>query len=506
MDSLPATTAFTSAGRAWTFAVVSLALFMGMLDNLVVTTALPSIQHALRASVSDLEWTVNAYTLAFTMLMIPAAALGERFGRRRVLLIGVALFTLGSAAAALSDSALTLALARALQGIGGACITPLTLTILTRVFPPEKRAAAIGLWSGVSGLGLAAGPLVGGAVVNGWSWSAVFWINVPVGLLLLVLGRLRLEESRGDQVALDLPGAALVSLGALGLVYGLIRGNALGWTSAPILGSIAAGLVLLALFVAYERRMSSPMLDLDLFRSRGLSVANAVGFLMSFGMFGSIFLITQFIQDVRGASPLTAGLETMPWTGTIMLVAPIAGIVAGRVGSRALVATGMALQALTLAWIGAMASLSVPYTTLLPAFIIGGAGMGLSFAPLSSAVMDAVSGARQGQASGLYNATRELGGVFGIAILGAVFQHVATVPTRPQDFLDGFRVAVFVGSGVLAVGVLISVLLPRRATSLAADAAFDLPVPTAVPQTITTMTIASTNAQPAPDLMQLPTA
>lgn len=479
MNSL-STPPVSATTRAWTFAVVSLALFMGMLDNLVVTTALPSIQRALHASVSDLEWTVNAYTLAFTMLMIPAAALGDRFGRRRILLLGVTLFTLGSAAAALSDSALTLALARALQGIGGACITPLTLTILTRVFPPQQRAAAIGLWSGVSGLGLAAGPLVGGAVVNGWSWSAVFWINVPVGLVLLVLGRLRLEESRGEQTSLDLPGAALVSLGALGLVYGLIRGNALGWTSAPILGSIAAGLVLLALFVAYERRTATPMLDLDLFRSRGVSIANSVGFLMSFGMFGSIFLITQFMQDVRGASPLTAGLETMPWTGTIMLVAPIAGIVAGRIGSRPLVAVGMALQALTLAWIGAVSSLTVPYTSLLPAFIIGGVGMGLSFAPLSSAVMNAVSGARQGQASGLYNAMRELGGVFGIAILGAVFQHVATVPTRPEDFLNGFRAAVFVGSGVLASGVLISVLLPRRASLPATDAAAD-PIITAAP-------------------------
>ena len=460
--------------RWWTFAVVALALFMGMLDNLVVTTALPAIQRALHASVSDLEWTVNAYTLTFAILMIPAAAIGDRFGRRRFLLVGVALFTLGSAAAALSGSAGALALARALQGAGGAFITPLTLTLLTRAFPPQQRAAAIGLWGGVSGLGLASGPLIGGAIVNGWTWSAVFWVNVPIGLLLLALGRLRLEESTGDRRPLDLPGIALVGAGLLGVFYGLIRGNALGWGSAQIVGALAIGGVLIVAFLLRERLARAPMVDLGMFTSRGFSVANLVGFLMSFGMFGSIFLITLYVQDVQGFSPLQAGLRTLPWTGTIMLVAPFAGLLAGRIGSRPVVLLGMAAQAAALALIGLRATPTAPYTDLLPAFLLGGFGMGLSFAPLSSAVMAAITDSRQGQASGVYNTLRELGGVFGVAILGAVFQHIATTPTL---FMDGFRAAVYAGSGVLAMGVLASTLLssaigvPEAAPLEAAEAA-----------------------------------
>ena len=454
----------TASQRWWSFAVVSLALFMAMLDNLVVTTALPAIQRALHAAIPDLEWTVNAYTLAFTVLMLPAAALGDRFGHRRMLLTGVALFTLGSAAAALSASATGLILARALQGVGGAFITPLTLTILTRAFPAERRAAAIGLWSGVSGLGLAAGPLVGGAIVNGWTWNAVFWLNVPIGLALLVLGRLRLPETRGARQHLDLPGAALVGAGLLALVYGLIRGNTLGWGSAGIVGALAGGLLLLGAFIWRERVAAAPMLDLRLFAARGFAVANAIGFLMAFGMFGSIWLLTLFLQQAQGASPLRAGLETMPWTGTIMLVAPVAGILAGRIGSRPLVLAGMALQAVSLAWIGVVAVATTPYASLLPAFILGGLGMGLSFSPLSEAVMGAVAGARQGQASGSYNTLRELGGVFGVAILGAVFQRVAPAP---MQFLAGFHAAVFAGAVVLAVGAVAALLLPRRVGAIA---------------------------------------
>ncbi len=457
----------TTSQRWWSFAVVSLALFMAMLDNLVVTTALPAIQHALHASIPDLEWTVNAYTLAFTVLMLPAAALGDRFGHRRVLLTGVALFTLGSAAAALSASTTGLVLARALQGVGGAFITPLSLTILTRAFPAERRAAAIGLWSGVSGLGLAAGPLVGGAIVSGWTWNAVFWLNVPIGLALLVLGRLRLPETRGARQPLDLPGAALVGAGLLALVYGLIRGNTLGWGSAGIVGALAGGLALLGAFLWRERVAAAPLLDPRLFAARGFSVANAVGFLMSFGMFGSIWLLTLFMQQAQGYSPLQAGLRTMPWTGAIVLVAPFAGILAGRIGSRPLVLAGMALQAASLAWIGATSAATTPYTVLLPAFILGGVGMGLSFSPLSEAVMGAVAGPRQGQASGAYNTLRELGGVFGVAVLGAVFQHAA--PAAAQ-FLTGFHAAVFVGAGVLAVGAVAAILLPHRVSARATPA------------------------------------
>lgn len=448
--------------RWWTFAVVSLALFMAMLDNLVVLTALPSIHRALGGSISDLEWTVNAYTLSFAVLMMVGAALGDRFGRKLVFLLGVAIFTASSAAAALSPSATHLELARAAQGLGSAFLTPLTLTLLTRVFPPERRASIIGLWAGISGLGLAIGPLVGGAVINGLAWNAIFWLNVPIGVVLLALGAFRLEESFGERQPLDLPGLALVAAGLFGLTFGLIRGNALGWTSSTILLSFSGGVAFLMLFIIRERLARAPMLDLTLFNARGFSVANVSGFLMSAGMFGSIFLLTLYVQQVLHATPLEAGLKTMPWTGTIMLVAPVAGLLAGRIGPRPVVVTGLGLQAAALLWIAAISGWTTPYVDLLPAFILGGIGMGLTFAPLSESVMGAVIGSRQGQASGAYNAIRELGGVFGVAVLGAVFQHIETNPTR---FIDGFHAALIVGAVTVAVGVVASLLLPSKTSS-----------------------------------------
>ncbi len=445
--------------RWWTFTIVCIALFMSMLDNLVVITALPAIRRALHATVSDLEWTVNAYTLAFAVLMMTGSALGDRFGRKRVFLIGVALFTLGSGLAALSDTATHLLLSRALQGVGAAFLTPLTLTLLARAFPPEQRAAIIGLWAGVSGLGLAIGPLVGGAIVDGITWSAIFWINVPIGLAVIVLGALRLEESFGDRQPLDLLGLVLAAGGLFGVVFGLIRGNALGWTSAPIVSAVTAGILALAAFIAWERSSPAPMLNLQLFRARAFSASNAVGFLMSAGMFGSIFLLTLFIQQVQGASPFQAGLKTMPWTGTIMIVAPLAGLLAARIGSRPVVIAGMALQASALAWLGWIAQPGTAYIDLLPAFIMGGIGMGLTFAPLSSAVINSISSSLEGQASGAYNSIRELGGVFGIAILGAVFQHLATAPTA-ASFMAGFRTALVAGTVLVMVGTVLAGLLP----------------------------------------------
>ncbi len=451
--------------RWWTFALVCLALFMAMLDNLVVTTALPSIRRALGASVSDLEWTVNAYTLAFATLMLTGAALGERFGRKRIFIAGVSIFTAGSAFAALSNSAVLLELARATQGLGAALLTPLTLTILIRVFPSEQRAAAIGLWSGVSGLGLAIGPLVGGAIINGLAWNAIFWVNVPIGVAVVVLAVLRLEESRGDQQPLDVPGLTLAAGGLFALTFGLVRGNTLGWTSATILGAFGVAAILLTLFVRRERSVASPVLDMTLFRSQGFSIANATGFLMSAGMFGSIFFLTLYLQDVLGNSPLQAGIRTMPWTGTIMVVAPIAGIMAGRIGARPLVAVGMALQAFALVWIAHVAGTATPYLDLLPAFVAGGVGMGLTFAPLSEAVMGAVAGNRQGEASGAYNSIRELGGVFGVAVLGAVFQHLVT---SPAHFMNGLHWALWIGAIVVGAGAFLSILLPSPSAQTAA--------------------------------------
>src|SRR6266496_905447 len=287
---------------------------MTTLDNLVVTTALPVIRVNLHAGLSGLEWTVNAYTLTFAVLLITGAALGDRFGRRRLFVLGLGIFTAASAAAALAPSIEVLIAARAVQGLGGAIVTPLTLTILSAGVPAERRGLVLGAWGGISGLAVAIGPLVGGAVVEGISWQWIFWLNVPIGLVLIPLAALRLRESRGPNDALDLPGLALVSSGLFGIVWGLVRANQIGWASAEIVSMLTAGTLLLSLFVLWERRAPAPMLPLRFFRNRTFSAANVASLLMFFGMFGSIFLLAQFFQVIQGYSPLQAGLRILPWT------------------------------------------------------------------------------------------------------------------------------------------------------------------------------------------------
>src|SRR3954467_14276758 len=287
----------------WTFAITSLALFMVTLDNLVVTTAIPVIRHDLHAGISGLEWTVNAYTLTFAVLLLTGAALGDRFGRRRMFAIGVAIFTAASAAAALAPSIAALDAARAVQGVGGAIVMPLTLTILSAGVPEERRGVFLGAWGGISGLAVAFGPLVGGAVVDGISWHWIFWLNVPIGLVLLPLALWRLDESKGPFGRVDLQGLALVSAGLFGIVWGLVRGNSVGWSSAEIAGSLVAGAILVAAFVAWELRTEHPMLPMRFFRDRTFTLANTASLLMSFGMFGAIFLLAQFFQTVQGYSP-----------------------------------------------------------------------------------------------------------------------------------------------------------------------------------------------------------
>src|SRR5581483_3141641 len=297
----------------WAFAITSAAAFMVTLDNLVVTTALPVIRRDLHAGLGSLEWTVNAYTLTFAVLLLTGAALGDRFGRRRVLALGLGVFTLASAAAALAPSIGALDAARAVQGLGGAIVMPLTLTVLAAAVPADKRGVALGAWGGVSGLAVAFGPVVGGAVVSGISWHWIFWLNVPIGLVLLPLVLLRLDESRGPFGRLDLPGLGLASAGLFGIVWGLVRGNSLGWGSTEIVGAVAAGAALLALFVAWELRAEAPMLPMGFFRNRTFTLANAASLFMSFGMFGSVFLLAQFFQTVQGYTPLGSGLRILPW-------------------------------------------------------------------------------------------------------------------------------------------------------------------------------------------------
>jgi EmrB/QacA subfamily drug resistance transporter len=447
---------------AWTFLVSSLAAFMVSLDNLVVTTALPSIRTSLGASLEDLEWTVNAYTLTFGVLLLTGAALGERFGRRRILALGLTIFTLSSAAAAIAGTATELVAARAIQGAGAALVLPLTLTILSAAVPAERRGAALGVWGAVTGLAIAAGPLVGGAVVEGWNWQWIFWINVPIGLVLIPITLLRLESAhRGHSTALDIPGLALISGGLLGIVLGLIRGNVDGWTSPFIVGCLTLGSLLVLAFVAWERRTATPMLPMHLFSSRAFSAANGSSLLFSFGMFGSIFLLAQYLQAVQGASPLEAGLKTLPWTAAPLLVAPIAGPLSDRIGSRPLLITGLSMQAIGLAWLGAQMSVTGSYADLVPAFIICGVGMALFFVPVANAVLGSVPAQLEGVASGANNAIREIGGVLGVSVLAAVFSANGSYAS-PQAFVDGTQPAVFAGAAVVAVGALIATLIPRR--------------------------------------------
>jgi EmrB/QacA subfamily drug resistance transporter len=455
-------------GSTLTVAIVSIALFMVTLDNLVVTNALVSIREDLGASLEQLEWTVNAYTLSFAVFLLSAAALGDRLGRRAVFAAGIGIFTVSSGAAALAPSTEALIAARALQGLGAAVIAPLSLTLLNEAVPAERRGLALGIWSGVSGLGVALGPVVGGAVVEGFSWQWIFWLNVPLGLALAPAALIALTESRGPNARLDIPGVALASGGLLGLVFGIVRAQALGWTSAIVIGSIGAGLVLLAAFVAWERRAPAPMLPMRFFRNRAFAATNGVSLAMFFGAFGSIFLLAQFFQVAQGYSPLEAGIRTLPWTAMPIFVAPIAGILSDRLGSRPLMAAGLALQAAALAWIAAVTDPSMSYGILVPGFVMAGTGMALVFAPAANAVLSSVRPEEAGQASGATNTIREVGGVLGVAVLATVFTETGGFGS-PQAYVDGLIPAVWVAAAVLAVGALVALVVPGRPAQAAAN-------------------------------------
>jgi EmrB/QacA subfamily drug resistance transporter len=445
----------------WTFVITSVALFMVTLDNLVVTTAIPVIRKDLGASLESLEWTVNAYTLTFAVLLLTGAALGDRFGRRRMFSLGVGIFTAGSVAAALAPSIGMLNLARAVQGLGGAIVLPLTLTILSAAVPPTKRGLALGAWGGISGLAVALGPVVGGAIVQGISWQWIFWLNVPIGVALVPLAMSRLTESYGPAGKLDLGGLGLSSAGLFGIVWGLVRGNAQGWASTEILGALSIGVVLLAAFVAWELRAENPMLPMAFFRNRTFTLANTASLFMFFGMFGSIFLLSQFFQTVQGYSPLGSGLRILPWTIAPMFVAPIAGALSDKIGGKTLIGVGLSLQALGLGWLGLISTPTAPYSEFIGPFILAGVGMGMFFAPVANVVLSAVRPAEEGQASGANNAIRELGGVFGVAVLASVFARLGGYQSG-DAFVDGMNPAILVGAAVVALGAVAAFAIPRR--------------------------------------------
>ena len=448
-------------GAAWALVITSVAGFMAALDNLVVTTALPSIREDLGGGLHDLEWTVSAYTLTCAVLLMFGAALGDRFGRRRMFIAGLTVFTGASAAAAMAPGIDSLIAARAVQGVGAAVMMPLTLTLLTAAVPVAKRGMAYGIWGAVNGLAVASGPLVGGTLTEHISWQWIFWLNVPLGLALLPLARLRLAESHGTGAPLDVPGTLLASGGLFGIVYGLVRGPADGWTGSLVLTGLFTGSALLAGFILYSTRAKNPMLPMRLFRSRAFAGINAASLLMFLGMFGSIFLLSQYMQGVLGYSPTEAGLRMLPWTGMPMLVAPIAGILADRIGGRPVVATGLFLQALGLGYMAVVATADASYGSQLPALIVSGIGMALYFAPASHLVMSSVRPSEQGIASGANNALREVGGALGIAVMASIFAAQGGYETG-QTFVDGMRPALVTGSAVVALAGIAALLIPTR--------------------------------------------
>ncbi|MFI2707873.1 DHA2 family efflux MFS transporter permease subunit, partial [Nocardioides sp. CER28] len=402
-------------------AAVSLPMFMATLDNLVMTTALPVIRADLGASVTDLSWFLNAYTLAFATFMLPAATLGDRLGRRRVMLGGIVVFTVASIGAGLSDSSGALITARAVQGLGAAAIMPLSLTLLAANVPARLRPAAIGIWGGVSGLGVALGPVIGGAVVEGVSWQAIFWLNVPVAVLAVPLILAAVNESRGAWQRLDVVGTVLLG-GAVFLgIWGIVHGNDDGWTSAGVLTPLIAAAVLVPAYVVHALRRTDAVLPLRLFASRSFSVANVVALGFTAGMFGAVFLLSQYLQVVQGYSPLGAGVRTLPWTAAPMVVAPVAGMLAGRIGVRPLLLSGLALQAGSLVWFAGLAESGSSYAAFVPALAMAGVGMGLVFPSVSNATLDGLPDSDFATASSANSTVREFGVALGIALLVAVF-------------------------------------------------------------------------------------
>jgi EmrB/QacA subfamily drug resistance transporter len=454
-------------GRAaWTLALTGVAYFMVALDSLVVTTALPAIHRELGGSLSTLDWTVNAYLLLFATGMIAAAAAGDRLGRRRVYTAGLVLFTVASAACALAPNAPVLIAARAVQGVGAAIVTPLSLTILTTSVPAQQRGRVIGLWGGIAGLAVAGGPLIGGAVTQGLNWHWIFWVNVPIGALAAVLSVSRLVESRGPATRLDLPGVALVSAGAVGIAWGLIRSAEAGWGSAEVVGAFTVGAIGTAGFVIWEHRAARPMLPPRLFRLPAFAAAGASSFLMIGALTSAAFLVTQYFQFALGYSPWGAGLRFLPWSGVPLLVTPLAGLLADRAGPRRLLVAGLLLQGGGLGWFALTASAGAGYSRFVAPLLLAGLGIALALPAAAVAALGAVPPADLGTASGVNNTLQRFGGVFAVAAVSAVFAANGHLGS-PAAVTTGFRPALAVSAGMSLLGA-VTALAVRRSQPLPA--------------------------------------
>ena len=450
-----------TATKIWVLALTSVASFMAALDAMVVATALGTIRLDLGASIEALEWTVNAYNLSFAVLLLTGAALGDRFGRRRLFAIGLGLFVAASAACALAGNVVWLIAARAFQGAGAALVMPLAMALLSAVFAREERGRALGVFSGITGLALIGGPVIGGIVVAGLAWQWIFWINVPIGLILILLVLGRVPESFGAPQRLDVVGLALVTIAAFGIVWGLMRGNDVGWTNAEVVAVILTAVVLAAAFVAWEQRAGEPMVPIRLFRARAFSSGIAASFLFYASMYSVVFFLPQFFQTGQGFDPLSAALRLLPWTATLFVFAPLAGSLVNRLGERPLVVGGLLMQAMGIAWVSLIAGPELAFVHLLAPLILAGAGVSVAMPAAQSAVLGAVAPNEVGKASGIFNTLRFLGGTFGIALAVAVFAATGNV-VGERAFSVGFAAALAVAAVLSLAAAIAALALPAR--------------------------------------------
>ncbi len=460
--------------QKWVLGLASLGSFMVALDSLVVTTALSTIHKDLHASLASLEWTVNAYSLTFAVLLLSGAALGDKFGRRRMFVGGLALFTVASAACALSTSIGPLIAFRAVQGAGAAIVLPLALTQVSVAFPPQVRGKALGLFSGLTGLAVFSGPFIGGAVSQGLDWQWIFWVNVPIGAVAIALVLAKLGESTGPNIRFDLPGVFLVTIGALGIVWALVRGNDAGWGSGEVIGTLIAGVVVSAVFVVYSSRAKTAMLPMRFFKIRTFTTANFSNFALYASMYGTLFLITQYLQNALGYGPLAAGLRVMPWTATLMVCGPIAGNLVDKLGERRFMVTGLTLNTIGLGWLAAIVSPDLNYAQMVLPLVISGCGLSMAMPAAQKSVIGAVKPQEIGQASGAITMLRILGGVFGIAIITAVFAGHGSFAS-PKAFTDGFTAAMVGATIVSGAGAIVGLGMAGRKP--AAPAAPQQPAP-----------------------------
>ncbi|TDX08329.1 MFS transporter [Kribbella sp. VKM Ac-2566] len=452
----------------WVLALASVGSFMVALDGLVVMTALSTVRRDLGASAAELECAVNAFTLSFAVLLLTGSALGDRFGRRRIFVAGLAIFTGASVMCALAPDAVWLVAARAVQGSGAALVTPVAMAMITAAFPPEQRGRVLGIYSAAIGLAVLSGPVLGGAITEGIAWQWIFWINLPIGLLAIVLVYARVGESFGPRTAVDLPGVVLVTGASLGLIWGLVRGNDAGWSSLEVIGTLSAGGLLSIAFITFERHAPQPMLPMLLFRSRAFAAGNAVSFLLFASNLSGTYLLAQLFQEAFSQGPLEAGLRLLPLTAALAVFAPVTGRIVDRFGARPLIVTGLTMQAVGATWLAAVTDTTTAYAGLVLPMILIGTGTTMTMPACQKAVLGTVTPADIGRASGTFSTMRWFGGTFGLAVALAAFIGTGGYGS-PQEFLDGFVPACGVTAGLALLGVAAGAVIPRARSTASID-------------------------------------